>query len=232
MSPRLTVTTSATLNRSQCNHTGPTPQPLSPKPTRARRRFQRLIFTCTQAPHHNVPCPPDQPVLPHTTTCPQKLPHSTTHVPRSCPTAQHMSPEAAPQHNTCPLNQLVHTGVSNADCNMHIGSTLQLVIVHQIKSSCPKPQPKPTRATPHHNPYPPNQLVLLHTTNPIHQTTLSTNSCYPTPNPLSPKLTPYAPHHNPYPPSQLVHAGVSNADYNVYTGPTPQPLSTQSSGAV
>ena len=134
-------------------------------------------------------------------------------VPRSCPTAQHMSPEAAPQHNTCPLNQLVHTGVSNADCNMHIGSTLQLVIVHQIKSSCPKPQPKPTRATPHHNPYPPNQLVLLHTTSPIHQT----SSCRPT-------------HHNPYPPNQLVLLHTTNPIHQTtlstnscYPTPTPYP---------
>ena len=132
-------------------------------------------------------------------------------VPRSCPTAQHMSPEAAPQHNTCPLNQLVHTGVSNADCNMHISSTLQLVIVHQIKSSCPKPQPKPTRATPHHNPYPPNQLVLLHTTTPIHQI----NLCYSTPHPLSTKPARAAPHT-----TTPIHQ--TNSYYS-----TPQTLSTK-----
>ena len=153
-----------------------------------------------------------------------------------CPTPQPLSPKAAPQSKTCPLNQLVHTGVSNADCNMHIGSTPQPLIVHQIKSSGPKPQPlppKPTRATLHHNPIhqtnssTPSCPALTVSTQP-HTTTLvpQTNPVCPTPNPLSPRPTRPAPHHNPYPPNQLVHSDVSNADYNMHIGPT-QPLSTK-----
>ena len=206
----------ALVSSADCIHTGPTPQPLSPKLT-------------LSAPHQ-IPYPPDQLVLPHITT----PIHQTNSCIPTCPTLT-ITCTSAP-HNPCP---------PNAECINHIGRTPQFL------------PPKPTRATPHHNPYPPhqpmlphtpqplstkptratlhhnpylsNQLVLLHTTTPIHQTSTG----YSTPQTLSTKLARATPHHNPYPPNQLVLLYTTTPIHQTNSCySTPQPLSTKPTHAV